>query len=170
VDRAGDLYLSYSDGSTFKAGHVVGADADPAKIYETIKAEVAKLPPPKDGADGLGFEDLSVGFDGERTITFKFARGDKVQEFSISPPWPLFRGIWREGKYQAGDTATHEGSTWAALADTDSRPGTPNSQWQLTNKRGRDGREGKAGPPGSAGKDGRDGRDLTQLGPDGRKW
>ena len=109
-------------------------------------------------------------FDGDRTVTFRFVGGDVVKEAKLVGPWPLYRGIWREGAYQRGDSATHEGSTWIALADTTSRPGTPNCDWQLANKKGRDGREGKPGPPGPAGKDGHDGRDLTQLGPDGKKW
>ena len=58
VDRVGDLYFTSSDGSNFKVGHVVGADADPAKIAEAIKAEVAKFPPPKDGKDGFSLDDF----------------------------------------------------------------------------------------------------------------
>jgi hypothetical protein len=171
VDRVGDLYFTNSDGSNFKAGHVVGADADPAKIAEAIKAECAKIPPPKDGKDGFSLDDFDVLFDGKRTITLRFVDKENIPvERKIILAVPLYQGVWREGDYQHGDCTTHEGSTWIALADTATRPGTPNCDWQLANKKGRDGREGKQGPPGSPGKDGRDGRDLTQLGPDGKKW
>ena len=170
VDRTGDLYFTNSDGSGFKAGHVVGADADAGKIAEAIKAEFAKIPPPKDGKDGFALTDFTMEFDG-RTLTLGFTdAGGVTKEHKIKTAGPLYQGVWREGAYQAGDNATHEGSTWIALKDTDTRPGTPNSDWQLAVKRGRDGREGKQGPPGEAGKNGRDGRDLTQLGPDGKKW
>jgi integrin beta 3 len=171
VDRVGDLYFTNSDGSNFKVGHVVGADADPAKIAEAIKAECAKMPPPKDGKDGFSLDDFDVQFDGKRTITLRFVDKDNIPlERKIMLAVPLYCGVWREGAYQCGDCATHEGSTWIALADTSTRPGTLNCDWQLANKKGRDGREGKPGPQGPAGKDGRDGRDLTQLGPDGKKW
>ena len=170
VDRAGDLYFTNSDGSTFKAGHVAGDDADPAKIAEAIKAEVAKIPPPKDGKDGFALTDFEVVLEG-RTLTFAFKdAGGNVKTESVTATWPIYKGVWIEGSYLAGDSVTHEGSTWIAHVDTATRPGTPDSNWQLAVKRGRDGKEGKAGKPGEAGTPGRDGRDLTQLGPDGKKW
>jgi integrin beta 3 len=170
VDRVGDLYFTNSDGSVFKAGHVVGADADPAKIAEAIKAEFAKIPPPKDGKDGFALTDFSMRRTGQRSVTLSFESGDIKKEITVTFATPLYQGVWHEGEYQEGDCVTLEGSAWIALADTKTRPGTPDNDWQLAIKRGRDGREGKQGPVGPAGKDGRDGRDLTQLGPDGKKW
>jgi integrin beta 3 len=173
VDRDGDLYFTNSDGSAFKAGHVVGKDgkdAQPHEILEAIKAEVAKFPVPKDGKDGFALTDFNMRRTGQRSVTLSFESGDIKKEFTVTFATPLYQGVWHEGKYLEGDCATHEGSTWIALQDTSTRPGTTDSGWQLAIKRGRDGREGKQGPPGPAGKDGRDGRDLTQLGPDGKKW
>jgi hypothetical protein len=60
-------------------------------------------------------------------------------------PTKEYRGVWREGSYQRGDEVTHDGSRWIALADTATRPGTPNSQWQLSVKRGRNGKDGRDG-------------------------
>jgi hypothetical protein len=179
IDRAGDLYFSRSDGSIFKVGHVVGADADPAKIAETVKKALAdaveKIPLPKDGKDGKdGFSltDFYVRQDGVRALTIGFGSGENKKEFPVKLACPLYRGVWREecGPYEIGDVVTHEGSTWIALDETKAKPGTAESLWQLAVKRGRDGREGKEGKQGQSGKDGRDGRDLTQMGPDGRKW
>lgn len=170
INRAGDLHFTNSDGSVFAVGHVAGADADPAKIIEAVKAEVAKLPPPKDGKDGFALTDFEVVLEG-RTLTFAFKdAGGVVKTESVTATWPIYKGVWIEGDYLAGDSVTHEGSTWIAHVDTATRPGTPGSNWQLAVKRGRDGKEGKAGKPGEAGTPGRDGRDLTQLGPDGSKW
>lgn len=172
VDRDGDLFFSFSDGHTVKAGHVVGKDADPAVIDAQIKAATEKFAPPKDGKDGFSLDNFTAEFDGERTLTFRFEDAAHSKESKIVLPHPLFRGIWREGNYQRGDSVVRDGSTFIALKDTATIPGTPNSDWQLSTKRGRDGKDGKSvtGPPGPPGKDGRDGRDLTQLGPDGKKW
>jgi hypothetical protein len=175
IDRAGDLHSTHSDGGVFKIGHVVGADADEAKIIEALKAHVdrtvATWPKPKDGKDGFSLDNFDVQFDGKRTITLCFVDKENIPlERKIVLPVPLYCGVWREGTFNRGDCVTHEGSLWIALGETLLRPGTPDSDWQLAVKRGRDGREGKQGPPGSPGKDGRDGRDLTQLGPDGKKW
>lgn len=172
VDRDGDLFFSFSDGHTVKAGHVVGKDADPAYIDAQIKAASEKYPPPKDGKDGFNLTDFSAECDGDRTLILRFASGDIAKEFKLVLSVPLFRGIWRDGAYSRGDMTVRDGSLFVALKDTATTPGTANSDWQLATKRGRDGKDGKSitGPQGPAGNDGRDGRDLTQLGPDGRKW
>jgi len=170
IDLCGDLYFSNSDGSAFKAGHVVGKDADPAVVDAQIKAASEKYPPPKDGKDGFSLSDFSAEFDGERTVTLRFASGDIKEEVKLLLAVPLFRGVWSENEYQRGDMVIRDGSLFVALKDTMTVPGTANSNWQLATKRGRDGKDGKQGPPGPRGEDGRDGRDLTQLGPDGRKW
>lgn len=173
IDRAGDLHLSNSDGGAIKAGHVVGADADTAKIIEALTAHVdgilATWPKPKDGLDGFALDDFEIEFDGDRTITLKFIGCGILKEHKLVGAWPLYRGVWREDEYKRGDCVTHEGSTWIALADTITRPGTPDCNWQLANKKGRDGKSVQ-GPPGPPGQPGKDGRDLTQLGPDGKKW
>ena len=63
-----------------------------------------------------------------------------------------------------------DGSMWIAQKDTSTVPGSPESDWKLCTKRGRDGKDGKAGLKGEKGDPGRPGRDLTQIGADGSKW
>lgn len=153
IDRDGALCTVHSDGTTKVVGPVVGAPGAPGK----------------NGQDGLGFKDMSIVWDGERTITFKFALEDRVEECSIKLPYVYFLGPWKEGTYEQGDQVQRDGSTWIAIRETDKTPGHVDSGWVLSAKKGRDGRDGKSikGPPGPPGKDG---RDLTQMGPDGSKW
>lgn len=123
-----------------------------------------------DGKDGLGFDDLSVEHDGERTITLRFVRGETVKEFPIKLAIPLDRGVWKDGKYDKGDCVTWGGSTWIAQKDTDTKPDTAESDWRLSVKRGRDGKDGKHGEKGAQGPEGRPGRDLTHMMTDGVKY
>ena len=125
--------------------------------------------PGKDGRDGFGFEDFGIEYDGEKTFTFYFVRGDDKKTFTFITPLIIYRGLWKAGKFLKGDAVTVDGSMFVAKQDTDAMPGT-NKEWQLAAKRGRDGDNGKKGDPGSIGKAGRDGRDLTQMGLDGSKW
>lgn len=114
----------------------------------------------KDGAsgqDGLGFDDLSVEHDGERGFTLRFARGDKVKEFTFSLPVVIDRGVWRDGAFKRGDGVTWGGSFFIAQRDTDQKPETPDCGWRLAVKRGRDGRDGKEGAPGPKGERGEPG-------------
>ena len=114
----------------------------------------------RDGIDGLGFDDLSADFDGQRTVTLRFQQGDRVKTFPINLQTPIYRDVFAEGaSYDAGDMVTWGGSVWIAKETTTDKPGTTKA-WQLAVKRGRDGKEGKAivgpaGPPGPKGDPGR---------------
>lgn len=107
--------------------------------------------PGLNGKDGLGFDDLSVEFDGERTVVLKFTREDQVKEFPIVIPAVLDRGVWKEGSYSRGDGVTWGGSFFIAQRDTDAKPETTDSGWRLAIKRGRDGKDGKPGQKGDTG-------------------
>lgn len=125
----------------------------------------------KDGLDGLGFDDLELSHDGERTVTFRWKRGDQVKEQSFVFPAVIYRGVWLDDKtYAAGDMVTRGGSTWVARSQTDATPGDGATAWLLAVKAGRQGGPGPKGEPGQNGTDGRPGKDLTSLGPDGLKW
>lgn len=136
-------------------------------VIET-RAPVAG-PPGKDGADGkagqngvdgLGFEDLSVEFDGDRTLGLKFVRGDVTKVFNVPLPFQRYQGVYQEGKsYSLGDTVTWAGSTWHCQDATTTKPGEGSKAWLLVVKRGRDGKDGKDGAQGPAG------RDLTKEAP-----
>jgi hypothetical protein len=158
IDRTGMLMLTKPDGSVRQAGLVVGRDG-------------------KDGEPGMGFDDLEVGFDGHRTMVFKFTRGEKTKEFSFLLPVPLYREVFKEGTtYYRGDMASFGGSVWhCAEPSTITKPGQGNPAWKLATKHGRDGKDGRSayqvavdngfkgsesdwlktlkGPPGPPGKD-----------------
>lgn len=101
----------------------------------------------KDGTDGLGFDDLEIVHDGERTVTFRYTKGEKVKETAIVFPVPIDRGVFKDGnQYQKGDAVSFGGSAWIAQRDTDDKPETSDA-WRLAVKRGRDGASGKPHEP-----------------------
>lgn len=109
----------------------------------------------KDGLDGFGFDDLSMEYDGERTFTFTFQKGDRVKSFPFTVPLVLDRGVFSEGKtYQPGDAVTWGGSFYVAQKATAAKPGLSSEEsrcWRLTVKRGSDGKAGAPGPEGPRG-------------------
>jgi hypothetical protein len=106
----------------------------------------------KDGIDGLGFDDLSVLHDGERGVTFRFVKGDRVKEFALSIPAMIYKGVYLEGQtYVRGDVVTWGGSTWHTETDTTTKPGDGSKDYRLMVKRGRDGKDGTPGPQGKSG-------------------
>lgn len=106
----------------------------------------------KDGIDGLGFDDIQVEFDGERSFKLVFIRGDQRKEFgAFILPTVIDRGVWKEGEFKRGDAVTWGGSLWIAQKDTAGKPDTPDSGWRLSAKKGRDGKDGKDGKPGERG-------------------
>jgi len=123
--EGGRLLAVMSDGTTRDLGVFVGKDGDPGKP----------------GADAVGFDDLVVTYDGEKTVTLKFAKGDVVKEFPIIMPIILDRGVFKEGnEYKAGDAVTWAGSVWIAQKDTKAKPDA-SDEWRLSVKRGRDGKD-----------------------------
>lgn len=154
LNQKGELVLTFTDGSTQNVGKVVGMDGEKGS----------------DGKDGLGFDDLSVEQDDERTVKFIFSRDTQTKTFEVKTPVQIYRGVYVEAKaYDPGDTVTWAGSLWHCNAPTSEKPGG-GSDWTLCAKKGRDGKDGKDGERGERGLQGERGRDLTQLGPDGGKW
>lgn len=114
----------------------------------------------KDGVDGLGFDDLTVEYDGERAVTVRVQSGDRVKTFPFVLPSMIYRGVYRDGStYVRGDCVTWAGSLWHCQTDTGTKPGDGSPDWILTVKRGS---EGKAGAKGEAGRDGKDGREVIK--------
>jgi hypothetical protein len=119
-----------------------------------------------DGKDGLGFDDLSVDYDGERTVTVKFQQGDRVKSFPIKMPVVLYRGLYDATKaYETGDEVTWGGSMWIAKGDTagvapDENSPAGKKAWALSTMRGRQGKQGLKGDPGDRGPRG-------EMGPQG---
>ena len=102
----------------------------------------------KDGVDGLGFGDLDVRFDGDRTITIHADREGHHKSWPIVLPYLKYLGVYRDAQaYQEGDVVTWAGSTWVAHRETTTKPGDGSKDWQLCVRKGRDGRDGiDAGP------------------------
>ncbi|KQP43915.1 hypothetical protein ASF44_28725 [Pseudorhodoferax sp. Leaf274] len=131
------------------------------RAQDTLQKAIERMPRPKDGRDGadgkdgrdgVGFDDLAVEFDGEKTVTFKLERGEVSKEFSLVLPVVVDRGIYVEGKgYTPGDAVTWGGSFWVAQKDTSAKPDSPDSGWRLAVKKGRDGKDGRNGIDRTAG-------------------
>jgi hypothetical protein len=159
IDRDGCLVVTLTDGTTKTLGAVVGKDVDIDAVSEMVKAEVAKLPVPK---DGLGFEDMTVEHDGDRGVVMRFERGDLKKEFALSFPMVIDRGVWREQGYAKGDGVTWGGSFFIAQRATESAEKPGNSDgWRLSVKKGRDGKDGTPGKPGERGPKGEPARNLV---------
>jgi hypothetical protein len=126
--EGGRLIAVMSDGRTKDLGVFVGKDGENG------------LP----GADGFGFDDLLFSYDGEKTITLRFEKDDRIKEIDVVLPVVIDRGVYRDGnEYKAGDAVTWAGSLWIAKKDTSSKPDA-SEDWRLSVKRGRDGRDGSA--------------------------
>lgn len=120
-----------------------------------------------DGKDGLGFDDLTLEYDGERQVTLKFVRGEEVKAFPLVLPMQMYRGLYKAGTvYARGDVVTWAGSSWHANEDTKAEPGAPaaaSRAWAMmvrkgdTGKTGTKGETGERGPRGPEGPQGRNG-------------
>lgn len=125
------------------------------RAVATLEKAVDRLPKPKDGTDGkdglngkdgVGFDDLQFEFDGERTVTLKFASGDRIKAIDLRVPMVVYQGVYKEGAtYQAGDSVTWGGCLWIAEKSTDAKPDSKDSGFRLAVKKGRDGRDGRDG-------------------------
>lgn len=129
IDRDGRLVLTLSNGEAKELGPVVGKDGERGK----------------DGADGLGFDDLSFVEDEAGRPVAKFQRGDVVK--SVTLPCIIDRGIYSgKASYLRGDAVTYGGSLYIAQKDApEGNPCDGNGEfWRLAVKKGRDGRDTEA--------------------------
>lgn len=122
IDRDDTLIITTTKGETIRLGQVVGKDGSSGK----------------DGIDGLGFDDMDVEFDGERSFVFKWKRGPVERTKTISVPTVIDRGYWREGtQAKAGDGWTNDGSWWIAKRDNNVRPThDAKDDWRLGARKG----------------------------------
>lgn len=101
-------------------------------------------PPGPPGADGLGFSDYTVDYDGERTFTHRWHRDGQTAELAFKTPLAIYQGIYLDGKiYERGDLVTVNGSMYHCNTDTTRRPGDGSKDWTLAVKRGKDDRTGR---------------------------
>lgn len=142
------------------------------RAQDTLQRAIDRIPAPKDGKDGINGKDgrdalqledieMSIAED-ERTLTLAFLRDDVRVERSILLNHPIYRGVWKEGAYQKGDSVTFGGSQFIAMRETSSKPETDDS-WKLCVKRGRDGRDGQQGEKGERGERGLKGETPVEL-------
>lgn len=138
VDRDGNLVLTLSDGTLCALGRVVGQDVDMAAVERSIAEKVAAIPVPKDGVDGVGFDDMTFEVRAEGCY-LTFSKGEVVKEARL--PIPTYREVYKEGTtYRAGDAVTWAGSLWIATEETSEKPDTGKG-WRLAVKKGRDGKD-----------------------------
>jgi hypothetical protein len=151
---------------------VVEAAKETGALRERVATLEARAPVPgpmgapgRDGVDGVGFDEVIVEHDGERTLTVKGVRGDVVKPLgAFKLPVPIYRKRWTEGHaYERGDMVTWDRGIWHCEKATTLKPdGTyrdgPQAKdfwtkavWPGTN--GKDGTNGPPGPPGPAGRD-----------------
>ena len=115
------------------------------RAQDVLQKAIDKMPAPKDGKDGLGFDDLTVEDDGDGNVILKFQRDGMVKEFALHFPRFKYCGVWTDQAYREGDGATFGGSLWLAKKDNpEGKPGQ-SDDWQLAVKKGRDGKDGKDG-------------------------
>lgn len=145
INRDGHLVATLTDGSTMDVGTVIGRDgkdADPDLLLKMVTETVAKIPRPKDGADGadgLGIEDADLVFLEKAGFVLRLQHGTRTKDLPL--PIPFFADVFRIGEhYKKGAIVIHRG-VWIATADTRERPGEGATAWRLMAKNGRDGRD-----------------------------
>lgn len=153
------------------------------RVSDVLMNAVSNIPAPKDGKDGadgpagrdgldgLGFDDMFVEYDGERSFSLVFSRGDQEKRFDFKMPVVIYKGIYKEAEdHQTGDAVTFGGSLWIAQKNSPSGKPGESDDWKLAVKKGRDGKNGADGKKGEKGDPGERGKDLTQMGFGGEKW
>jgi hypothetical protein len=134
IDADGQLVVTLSDGTLTRLGRVNGHNG-------------------ADGRDGLGFDDFSMDWLGDRTLRFVFSRGDQIKQFDFIVPIVVDQGTFKEGRtYARGDGVTWAGGSFF-IAQKDDPVGLPgiSSDWRLAARKGRDGTNGKNGKDGERG-------------------
>jgi len=108
------------------------------RATDLLQRAVDRFPQPKDGRDGVSFDDFALeSKDGGRTIVVKL-RGAGHEETvvrEVRTAALVYRGVYKtDTKYLHGDAMTYGGSMWVAQKDD---PGTPGDGigWKLAIKR-----------------------------------
>jgi hypothetical protein len=97
--------------------------------------------PGRDGKDGITRKELEEEAARMLSRIEVVGRTWKLGEHEVRMPIPEYRGVWRDGEYEAGDIVTWAGSLWHANGSTKDKPGDGDTAWTLIVKRGRDGKD-----------------------------
>lgn len=115
------------------------------RATDAITKAIDKIPEPKAGRDGVDLTELSIDFDGERTVTVKGRSGDVTKRV----PVPLWRGYWSQGMaVEKADILTHNGTAYIAIVDNakcEPGVGKYDHEWNVFTRKGRDGKDGRNG-------------------------
>lgn len=137
---------------------IMAALALSQRAIEEVRA-LARIPGPKGdpgnkgekgepgnpGRDGMGFENLAFAYDGSRTFSAVFKKGEAEKRFDFKVAVPLYAGSFKTGTaYEKGDMVTSDGSLWHCNVPTTDKPGD-NKSWQLCVRKGMDGKNGLPG-------------------------
>src|SRR6202000_97093 len=120
-------------------------DATPEMVAAAVQMHMLANPVKdgRDGTDGVNFDEMEATYDGERTITLSFSRGDVRKQFPIKIQNLIHRGVFKHSmKYEQGDCVTWDGCTWVARGDIEKGKSFNKDEWQLIVKRGTDGKDG----------------------------
>lgn len=115
------------------------------RASEKLDRAIERIPAPKDGRDGVDLTELSLDYDGERTVTVNGRTGTVTKRV----PVPLWRGYWSPGVVaEKGDILTHNGTAYIAVVDNPKcEPGVGkyDHEWKVFARKGRDGKDGRNG-------------------------
>lgn len=97
------------------------------------------------GRDGFALEAFDIQHMGDgRTIEMSFDQDDIRHTYELQFPVAIYRGVYKAGEtYQFGDLVTWAGSLWHAEKETSAKPDSPDGDWRLAVKKGRDGKDAK---------------------------
>jgi hypothetical protein len=148
IDRAGDLIVTLTDGSTRLLGPVVGRDYDPAALERAVGDAVAQIPAPKDGDPGKDADPAVIKQMIEEVVATIPIPKDGRDAYAGQA-----RGLFDpSAQYRAMDVVSFNGCEWRAKSDS---PGElPGEGWMLSAQRGKPGKPGDPGKPGLQGKQG----------------
>lgn len=115
------------------------------RATDAVTKAIDKIPEPKQGRDGVDLTELSIDFDGERTVTVKGRTGEVTKRV----PVPLWRGYWSPGVVaEKADILTHNGTAYIAIVDNPKcEPGVGkyDHEWKVFARKGADGKHGRNG-------------------------
>lgn len=96
------------------------------------------------GQNGFSLDDFDIRpCEDGRSIVLSFSQGDVTNEFELTFPVPVYRGVFKQGEaYVRGDVVTWGGCAWNCKEDTTEKPDSAD-HWELMVKKGRDGRDAR---------------------------